>query len=176
MKVSKLNAATSQLETAIYLWVNDADPISVHTLVAAALQIIHDVTAAKSAGPLLYDIPLRDEALRKTFLATLREPMNSFKHARDDPESVLDFNPEANIHLFLVSIYGLQQLGEKLGPNSNAFGIWLALNKPEFVKREFVQTMKEKIPIDVLEDIKSSSKKQIFLELSKANALRWAQH
>jgi len=36
LKISKLDAAKRQLETAIRLYFNEADPVSVHTLAGAA--------------------------------------------------------------------------------------------------------------------------------------------
>jgi hypothetical protein len=43
--VSKIEAALRQLETAIQLYFSDGDPISVHTLTAAAYNVLRDVTA-----------------------------------------------------------------------------------------------------------------------------------
>ena len=53
LKVSKLDAAKRQLETAIRLYFSNGDPVSIHTLVAAAYAILHDVTGRKGADPML---------------------------------------------------------------------------------------------------------------------------
>ena len=44
MKIRKIDAARSQLDTAIELWFQDADPVSIHTLVYAAHEIIDVVS------------------------------------------------------------------------------------------------------------------------------------
>jgi len=44
--VTKASAAKSQLETAIQLWFDDADPVSIHTLAVAA----HDCYNLSKAG------------------------------------------------------------------------------------------------------------------------------
>jgi hypothetical protein len=43
IKISKLDAARRQLDTAIELWFHDGDPISIHTLTSAAFEIIQDL-------------------------------------------------------------------------------------------------------------------------------------
>ncbi len=43
IQITKLDAVLSQLETAIALWFNDGDPLSIHTLASAAYQIIYDL-------------------------------------------------------------------------------------------------------------------------------------
>jgi hypothetical protein len=43
LKVSKTDVAKRQIETAIRLWFFSGDPVSIHTLAAAAHQILHDL-------------------------------------------------------------------------------------------------------------------------------------
>lgn len=43
IQISKLEAAKRQRDTAIKMWFADGDPVSIHTLAAAAHQIINDV-------------------------------------------------------------------------------------------------------------------------------------
>jgi hypothetical protein len=52
-KVSKLDAAKRQLETAIRLYFSDGDPVSIHTLTAAAYNILRDVTKQKGVELML---------------------------------------------------------------------------------------------------------------------------
>jgi hypothetical protein len=47
MEVTKLDAAKSQVATAIWLYFEDRDPISVHTLVHAACEIIDRLCEAQ---------------------------------------------------------------------------------------------------------------------------------
>jgi len=46
--ISKLDAARRQLATAITLWFEDRDPVSIHTLVFAAYEIIHAVSKQRN--------------------------------------------------------------------------------------------------------------------------------
>ena len=59
IKVSKLDAARRQLETAIKLYFVFGDPISIHTLSAAAYNVIRDLNTKKDGDPLL----MKDELL-----------------------------------------------------------------------------------------------------------------
>jgi hypothetical protein len=43
IKISKLDAARRQLDTAIRLYFMEGDPVSVHTLAAAAFEILKDL-------------------------------------------------------------------------------------------------------------------------------------
>ena len=52
-KVSKLDAAKWQLETAIRLYFSDSDPVSIHTVTAAAYNILRDVTKQKGVELML---------------------------------------------------------------------------------------------------------------------------
>ena len=45
--ISKLDAARRQLESAIFLYFNEADPVSIHTLTAAAYNILKDLSAKR---------------------------------------------------------------------------------------------------------------------------------
>jgi argininosuccinate synthase len=51
--VTKIEAARRQLNTAIELWFNDGDPVSIHTLASSAHQIIHDLNR-RNKGPDLF--------------------------------------------------------------------------------------------------------------------------
>ena len=57
--LSKLDAATRQLSTAIELWFDERDAVSVHTLAFAAYEIIHVLSKKKNPNRMeLVLIPL----------------------------------------------------------------------------------------------------------------------
>lgn len=62
LKISKLDAAKRQLETAIRLYFNEADPISIHTLAGAAHTILSDINKKYGGRPMLdSDYLIKDE-------------------------------------------------------------------------------------------------------------------
>jgi hypothetical protein len=71
--VTKWSAATSQLETAIQLWFNEGDPVSIHTLAVAA----HDCFNALStfaSKPSLHQKWIKSQP--KKIQDWAREPQN----------------------------------------------------------------------------------------------------
>ncbi|MGD0276953.1 MAG: hypothetical protein ABSB79_13030 [Syntrophales bacterium] len=103
MKITKLDAARRQLETAIRLYFNDADPVSIHTLAGAAHNILSDLNNKYGGNPMIVsDFMVKDEhkvEIRKL----INEAKNHFKHANKDPEVSIDFRPEVNDYVLFDS-------------------------------------------------------------------------
>src|SRR2546422_593555 len=99
LKISKLDAARRQMETAIRLYFHEADPASIHTLVAAAYTILQDLNKARGGTMMIKDLPelLKGSDLKPGDVEQLRtklnEAQNFLKHANKDPEGVLSFRP-----------------------------------------------------------------------------------
>jgi hypothetical protein len=95
LHVTKLDVAKRQLETAILLYFNNSDPVSIHTLAAAAYNILR--TLNKNVG----DIMLKDcgqflnAEQQKEFHRCVNEAENFFKHADRDADKSYKFKPES---------------------------------------------------------------------------------
>lgn len=114
LKIGKLEAAKRQLETAVILYFNDKDSISIHTLAAAAHQVIADLNKKAGGKPLILEGAIVKEEYKDEFRKMIREAKNFFKHANSDQDKVLDFNPVTNDHYLLDACEGYQLLtGEK---------------------------------------------------------------
>ena len=96
IRVPKLDAAKRQLHTAIQLWFEDGDPVSIHTLVSAAHEIIHTLFKRKGLKGLLFDNPDIPAQVRSEFAQAIKSAANAFKHARDDPTGTTEFAPVLN--------------------------------------------------------------------------------
>src|SRR5690348_9499455 len=81
ISVTKIQAAESQLRTAIEMYFTHRDPISVHTLATSAYQIIHDLNHHKKGDPLIFDSDFIKDEYRKKFVGMMKDPGNFFKHA-----------------------------------------------------------------------------------------------
>jgi hypothetical protein len=70
LTITKLEAARRQLGTAIVLWFNDDDPVSIHTLVCAAYEIVHTLTKKRNPlrPKLIFDSLAITENERKEFV------------------------------------------------------------------------------------------------------------
>jgi hypothetical protein len=92
LKIKKLDAAKSQLETAILLFFDDGDPISIHTLACAAYDIIDGVNQHRGGKEMW--VKRRYTQLRgRPTRADINDVQNFLKHADRDPEGTLDFFP-----------------------------------------------------------------------------------
>ena len=60
VRVTKLDAAKKQLETAIMLYFHDGDPVSIHTLCCAAYSVIHTLNKKRNNPLSRNDLMLKD--------------------------------------------------------------------------------------------------------------------
>jgi hypothetical protein len=84
--VSKQDAIRRQLDTAIWLWFQDDDSVSIHTLACSALKVAHDIGQKLGKPAMLF------EHLPKELAKDAVAAQGFFKHAKDDPDDVLTFN------------------------------------------------------------------------------------
>jgi len=132
--ITKLDAAKSQLATAIRLYFEDCDPVSVHTLVMAASEIINRLCESKGITPMRSTLlTMIIPGHRKEISDHLNKARNFFKHAEASrPDEILeDFSDELNLIGIMMSIHGLLLLGVDVR-EANIFATWSMLVKPEF--------------------------------------------
>ena len=134
MDITKIDAARSQLTTAIELYFEDRDPVSVHTLAMAAAEIIDRLCEAKGLQSMrAHFMSLIIPKRKKEVADALNKAVNFFKHASSSkPNQVLgDFSDDRNIMAIMFAADGLRQLGIDT-PETRAFGAWQMLVMPEF--------------------------------------------
>jgi hypothetical protein len=144
--VSKIGAARSQLLEAIRLFFEQRDAVSIHTLVCASMQILHDHIDEGVAwdNNLLfhYDSIYIDDEFRKEWKNHINDPANFFKHADNDLKKgrdEIEFNSTMTSFFILESIRCLKILEEEsfvFSPEFRIFFIWYALRYPRHVKIE----------------------------------------
>ncbi len=141
LKVSKTDAAKRQLETAIRLWFFSADPVSIHTLAAAAHQILHDLGKKRGVPATLRDLPGIRPEYEKVVRETVSRYENFFKHADKDPDALLDFNQQATEIFILDAVVTYESLTQEIVPILSTFKAWMFIQKPELMKEEFRQKL-----------------------------------
>jgi hypothetical protein len=136
IQISKLDAAKRQLETAIQIYFAHGDPVSLHTLCAAAYNIIRDV-ASKRGG--LQPMLVKDQLIqlakpdgRKPFRDKLNEAENFFKHADRDHDGVHDFSPALSELFLLDASTHYYQLTSESPPLFKVYRAWFIANNPDF--------------------------------------------
>jgi hypothetical protein len=130
--VSKLDAATRQLQMAIVLYFQDADALGVHTLAGAAHAILRDLLVRRD-GP--SSVRARDERVQPDHHAFVTRMVNKarnfLKHANRDPNRILRFCPDWTDFLLYEAIRMYITLACKLEHASIIFLIWLSSKYPD---------------------------------------------
>jgi hypothetical protein len=148
-----LDAASRQLHTAIRLWFDEGDPVSIHTLASAAHEIIHTLFRSKGLKGLLFDTPIVKPEGRSLWASSLKSAFNFFKHARHDEGAVLDFHPGINEILIATCCKGIREIGSPATVEELAFMYWAFFTQPEsfpdsdfMLKDPKVQEIKKLVP------------------------------
>jgi len=74
MLITKLESARRQLETAVKLYFNDIDPVSIHTLACAAQEILAELNTKKGNVPAIMSDHLINEPYKKEWRRNCMKP------------------------------------------------------------------------------------------------------
>jgi hypothetical protein len=164
MKISKLDAARRQLETAVALYFHEGDPASIHTLVGAAYELL--LTLSEKVGEqgtikqwmAEYIKPDRMKEIHRA----LNAARNCFKHADADADAVLDYDPKQADYFMMDACWAYRRLsGERL-PLFGVFEAWASLT----LARDVVHYPgTETIGAEAMKRLTSMSRQAFFDEL-----------
>ena len=139
LTLDKTAVARAQLGTALALFLDDLDPVSVHTLACAGAEITERL--AQKAGKSSFAMQASDTfpTLKPNELRSLRNKYcNAFKHAstrngqeRDDTELFERFSDRKNDHVLLVGWHDYLQAVGRLPVEAQAFQAWYFALYPE---------------------------------------------
>ncbi len=154
--ITKAEAARRQIDTAITLWFRDADPISIHTLACAGLEILHDLGKPLGQTAMQYDpCSFRKETF-KEWIQLVNKSRNFLKHADRDPLDTLGFNPTANKYLLADCVDTCLRVSGGQTPIMKAFWGYFTLHHSQY----FDPIMIEVLPLELRE----LPKEQFFVE------------
>lgn len=135
--VDKIAASRRQLDTAIWLWFNHGDIVSIHTLTDAAFGILLDLYHVRKWKP---PIPFDDEgnpggAEPKKWRKKVKEAGAFGKHARSDHDLTFEYN-HVFMEAYLVCAVSAHSRLEKPTPDCLRFifWFWFDLQYPHLVK------------------------------------------
>ena len=145
MDILKLEAAKRQLDTAIKLYFKDDDPVSIHTLTAAAHQILIDLAKPEGTKSILKDqiLILIKKEYQSKYLSAINEAENFFKHAEKDPGALLKFNPEQTDFLLFDAVEMYMRLSKESTQDMSIYRAWFLLKHPDFISIETKNKLKE---------------------------------
>jgi hypothetical protein len=159
IRVSKLDAAKRQLRVAITLWFTGGDPVAIHTLVSAAHEIVHTLFKRKGLTGLMFDSPTIRSERRGDFAKLIKQYATFFKHAQRDPDGEIDFNPELNDMLLLVTVHGIWRVDEPRSGPELILSVWFQLHEPDLFPRDIFAGS---LPIETVEEFRGLGKQQFF--------------
>jgi hypothetical protein len=127
-EITRQDAIERQLNTAIWLWFHEGDVVSIHTLACAALKLAHDVGKQRGKESMLISVlNKRDKKLGKMAMI----PQDFFKHARNDPNAVLNFNPGMTPYHIYDALVCYGEIYQDMSPHMKLFMIRFMLDNPE---------------------------------------------
>ena len=125
--MEKIEIARRQLGMAMHLYLEDLDPVSVHSLAGNAHEVLHRL-ADKEGKP-----TFRDHVLQtfpgftpKRYFDAANLYRNAFKHLNkdDDQDLINDFSDEQNTHLLFVCWHTYMNLTAALPIEAQCFQFW----------------------------------------------------
>jgi len=130
MTVTKKSAATSQLETAILVWFNGGDPISIHALATAASDCLHAM--GKMAGkPSHIQTWLRSQS--KGFQKRTAYIQNFIKHGFKDLHGSFSYSPKHGEVLMMDAVDCYTRLYGGKTPVMRVYFLRFALENPNVI-------------------------------------------
>jgi len=167
-KITKLDAAARQLNAAIAMWFRDEDLIAVHTLAAAAHQIVHDIVQQRGGPDLIFNsLTIKDE-YRKEYVNLMKSPQNFFKHADKDQHGEIEFHHVMPEFFIMMTLVGLEFLKVPYDAPRAAFSHWFMIHNPEILT-EKGRLQHAKLPPGAADFIRSTPKSLFLMAYLKAH-------
>jgi hypothetical protein len=144
MKLDKTEIARRQLGTALALFIEDRDPVSVHTLACAGCEIAEYLTHKAGAEPFSTHALLSFPDLDMGKIRQLQNQYwNAFKHARtrggierEDSELLERFGDDVNDHALLIGWHDYVLAVGALPIEAQIFQVWYFALYPEKLNPE----------------------------------------
>lgn len=161
-KVTKLQAAQRQLNTAIELWFAEGDPVSVHSLAYAAYEITHRLYRNAGHSNLLYDSKAIEDSERAEVVTALKRSANFFKHAEQEgtPDAICELRPADTILFLYMAAIGLRAISSP-SEQSEALMLWHIVHTPGHIRDN---AFKDPVTVSYLEYFAGVSRNRFLAE------------
>lgn len=137
LELTKFEAAERQLIQGIKLFFEEGDPVSIHTLAEAAIQVFRDLAPKYNTSSCITEHPSLSHISKRNIYDTMNKARNFFKHANKDFDQILDFDITRN-HISLLECSTLHtSIKGTIIPEVLIFELWfLSQHKDLFVSDE----------------------------------------
>jgi hypothetical protein len=139
MAIDKANVARRQLGTALALFIEDQDPVSVHVLACGGGEVAEQLARQAEQEPFATEIMTTFNDLKIQDIRRIRNQFwNAFKHAttlagtaRADTELLASFGDQQNEHALFIGWYDYMMAVNQLPVEAQVFQIWYYALYPE---------------------------------------------
>jgi hypothetical protein len=139
MAIDKTNVARRQLGTALALFIEDQDPVSVHVLACGGGEVAEHLARQAEQEPFATEIMATFSNLQMRDIRRVRNQFwNAFKHAtmrsgtgRADEELLAAFDDKQNEHALFIGWYDYMMAVNQLPIEAQVFQIWYFALYPE---------------------------------------------
>lgn len=161
VKVTKLEVARNQLDAAIELFFLSDNAIAIHTLTAAAYNVLRDLAKRDGSDfPFIKSgfIATLDDSEKNKVIAFLNGPENFFKHADRDPDGIMEFDPQLT-ELMLVDACSYFKEKPSLKPRHfDAIKVWSGSLRADISK----DSPEGQATLAVVQGLKAAGKRQFW--------------
>jgi len=158
--VDKRSAATSQLESAIWLWFHEGDPVSIHTLAVAAHDCFHALVSNTTGKPSAVRTWLATKSKafqRQTFLA-----QNFFKHGFNELKGKFQHEAIYSEMLMMDAVTCYEMLFNKPTPLMKLYATRFLYEHPSLIAEKALPTFAKNSEVHQLAD---STRNEFFEKL-----------
>jgi hypothetical protein len=139
MIFDKTNVARRQLGTALALFIEDQDPVSVHVLACGGGEVAEQLARRADQEPFAMEIMATFSNLEMRDIRRIRNQFwNAFKHAttlagtpRADEELLAAFDDQQNEHTLFIGWYDYMMAVNRLPIEAQVFQVWYYALYPE---------------------------------------------
>jgi hypothetical protein len=145
--VTKPKAAGHQIESAIFLWLHESDPISVHTLAVAANDVLNAL-GTKIGKPSPWNQWLN--TLSEKMQAKRKEPQNFFKHGFRDINGSMLYLPLSGEVILFSAVWTYQAVFRELTPFMRLYAAFFLLQNRDVaaLREDIAKQFFEGLPVD----------------------------
>jgi hypothetical protein len=141
--LTKLDVARRLLGMALWLYLEDLDPVSVHTLTGAASELAEQLVRDVGDSPFIeHVLSTNPDMTPQRYYALARQYYNAFKHLttkngekRDDDELLSDFDDYHNDALLFVAWTDFMAASSSAPIEAQVFQAWFYASHPEKMAR-----------------------------------------
>lgn len=134
LHLRKVEVAERQFKTAVRLFFRRDDPVSVHALASAAVQVMSDLLEASGGGGITRNRHLFQEGKFKGWIQALKGPENYMKHADRDPGDMLELKTGIVPLILLEGALLLDTLTQRASPETRLFTVWMMKAYPNYFR------------------------------------------